>query len=208
MSPAGTRRLGIVGGSGVYALDGLAGARWEKVESSFGAPSDELLLGELDGVPVAFLPRHGRGHPIPPSRVNYRANIYGFKMLGVEYLIGVSACGSLQHHVEPGHIMIPDQLFDRTQGRAGSFFDDPSAGTGGLVVHISVAEPFCPYLADICHRAVGQRDSWRSAQGLGLQVRPEARCERGSQGRQEPDLRRLCLADVEEDRAVRRRGVL
>jgi 5'-methylthioadenosine phosphorylase len=105
---------------------------------------------------VAFLPRHGRGHKINPSRVNYRANIYGFKMLGVEYLIGVSACGSLQLHVEPGHIMIPDQLFDRTHGRAGSFFDDPSAGTEGLVVHVSVAEPFCAYLADICHQAVGQ----------------------------------------------------
>lgn len=102
-------------------------------------------------------------------------------MLGVEYLIGVSACGSLQQHVEPGHIMIPDQLFDRTHGRASSFFDDPSAGTEGLVVHISVADPFCPYLADICHRAVGQTGatvhrggSFVTVEGPRLAPRPKA----------------------------------
>ena len=149
-------RIGVLGGSGVYNIEQLENVEEVRVETPFGAPSDAYITGTLGGQRVAFLPRHGRGHRISPSRVNYRANIYGFKMLGVEYLIGVSACGSLQPHVEPGHIMIPDQLFDRTHGRASSFFDDPDVGTGGLVVHISVAEPFCPFLSDICHRAVGQ----------------------------------------------------
>ena len=149
-------RIGVIGGSGVYNIEQLENVEEVRVETPFGEPSDAYITGTLGGQRVAFLPRHGRGHRISPSRVNYRANIYGFKTLGVEYLIGVSACGSLQPHIEPGHIMIPDQLFDRTHGRAGSFFDDPSAGTGGLVVHISVAEPFCPFLSDICHRAVGQ----------------------------------------------------
>ena len=149
-------RIGVIGGSGVYNIEQLENVEEVHVETPFGEPSDAYITGTLGGQRVAFLPRHGRGHRISPSRVNYRANIYGFKTLGVEYLIGVSACGSLQPHIEPGHIMIPDQLFDRTHGRAGSFFDDPSAGTGGLVVHISVAEPFCPFLSDICHRAVGQ----------------------------------------------------
>ncbi|MFN3335780.1 MAG: MTAP family purine nucleoside phosphorylase, partial [Caldilinea sp.] len=112
------------------------------------------IVGMLAGQRVAFLARHGRGHRFSPSRVNYRANIYGFKMLGVEYLIGVSACGSLREDIAPGHIVIPDQLFDRTHGRKLSFFDDPDAGTDGLVVHVGVADPFCPMLADICYEAV------------------------------------------------------
>jgi 5'-methylthioadenosine phosphorylase len=149
-------RIGVVGGSGIYAIEQLQNVEEVTVETPFGAPSDAYIVGTLEGQRVAFLPRHGRGHRINPSRVNYRANIYGFKLLGVEYLIGVSACGSLQQHVEPGHIMIPDQLFDRTHGRKSSFFDDPEVGTEGLVAHISVAEPFCPWLADICHQAVGQ----------------------------------------------------
>jgi 5'-methylthioadenosine phosphorylase len=103
---------------------------------------------------VAFLARHGRGHRINPTRLNQRANIYGFKMLGVEYLIGVSACGSLQEEYAPGHIVIPDQLFDRTNGRSLSFFDDPTVGTEGLVVHVSVADPFCEMLSKICFQAV------------------------------------------------------
>jgi 5'-methylthioadenosine phosphorylase len=149
-------RIGVIGGSGVYAIEQLQDVEEVTVTTPFGAPSDAYIVGTLGGQRVAFLPRHGRGHRINPSRVNYRANIYGFKLLGVEYLIGVSACGSLREQIEPGHIMIPDQLFDRTHGRASSFFDDPAAGTGGLVAHISVAEPFCAYLSDICHRAVAQ----------------------------------------------------
>jgi 5'-methylthioadenosine phosphorylase len=110
-------------------------------------------VGTLHGQRVAFLARHGRGHRISPTQLNQRANIYGFKMLGVEYLIGVSACGSLQEHIHPGDIMIPDQLFDRTVGRALSFFDDPTVGTGGLVVHISMADPFCSRLSQVCAAA-------------------------------------------------------
>ena len=149
-------RIGVIGGSGVYNVEQLQDVEEVTVDTPFGAPSDAYIVGTMGGQRVAFLPRHGRGHRISPSRVNYRANIYGFKQLGVEYLIGVSACGSLQPQVEPGHIMIPDQLFDRTHGRASSFFDDPAAGTAGLVVHVSVADPFCPFLGDICQKAVGK----------------------------------------------------
>ena len=146
-------RFGVIGGSGVYQMEALEGVGEVKLETPFGAPSDSYLVGSLHGQQVAFLARHGRGHRISPSRLNQRANIYGFKMLGVEYLIGVSACGSLRERYEPGHILIPDQLFDRTRNRALSFFDDPSVGTDGLVVHVSLAEPFCPYLSQICYEA-------------------------------------------------------
>ena len=146
-------RIGIIGGSGLYHIDGLTNTRWNKVRTPFGSPSDEILTGTIAGREVAFLPRHGRGHRISPTRLNQRANIFGFKQLGVEYLIGVSACGSLQEHIHPGDIVIPDQLFDRTNARALSFFDDPSVGTDGLVVHVGLADPFCAKLNDICYEA-------------------------------------------------------
>jgi 5'-methylthioadenosine phosphorylase len=147
-------RIGVIGGSGVYHIEHLTDIEEVRVETPFGEPSDAYIVGTIEGQRVAFLPRHGRGHRISPSRLNYRANIFGFKLLGVEYLIGVSACGSLQERIAPGHIVVPDQLFDRTHGRAGSFFDDPSVGTDGLVTHVSVADPFCPYLSEICLKAV------------------------------------------------------
>ena len=147
-------RFGVIGGSGVYSIDALQDVEEIAVETPFGAPSDNYMVGTLHGQRVAFLARHGRGHRISPTQLNQRANIYGFKMLGVEYLIGVSACGSLQEKFAPGHIVIPDQLLDRTCNRALSFFDDPQAGTGGLVVHVSVAEPFCAFLSEICYQAV------------------------------------------------------
>ena len=147
-------RFGVIGGSGVYQMEALQNVEEISLETPFGSPSDAYLVGTLHGQPVAFLARHGRGHRISPTRLNQRANIYGFKMLGVEYLIGVSACGSLQERYAPGHIVIPDQLFDRTCQRALSFFDDPTVGTDGLVVHVSVAEPFCSFLNDICYQAV------------------------------------------------------
>lgn len=146
-------RIGVIGGSGVYQMESLSDIEEITLETPFGAPSDSYITGTLHGQRVAFLARHGRGHRISPSRLNQRANIYGFKLLGVEYLIGVSACGSLQERYQPGHIVIPDQLFDRTAGRALSYFDDPSVGTDGLVVHISLAEPFCPFLSQICYTA-------------------------------------------------------
>jgi 5'-methylthioadenosine phosphorylase len=147
-------RFGVIGGSGVYEIEALQEVEEITLDTPFGAPSDSYLVGTLDGVRVAFLARHGRGHRISPTRLNQRANIYGFKMLGVEYLIGVSACGSLQERYAPGHIVIPDQLFDRTNARALSFFDDPAVGTDGFVTHVSVADPFCSLLSDICYRAV------------------------------------------------------
>lgn len=147
-------RIGVLGGSGVYQMEALTDIEEVVIDTPFGAPSDAYIVGTLAGQRVAFLARHGRGHRVNPSRVNYRANIYGFKLLGVEYLIGVSACGSLREDIAPGHIVIPDQLFDRTHGRKLSFFDDPEAGTGGLVVHVGVADPFCPTLADVCYEAV------------------------------------------------------
>lgn len=142
-------RIGVIGGSGVYDLPGLSDVSEISIDTPFGPPSDRYIVGAVGGQRVAFLARHGRGHVINPTDLNSRANIWGFKKLGVEYLIAMNACGSLQERYEPGHIVIPDQLFDRTRLRRLSFFDEP-----GLVVHPSVAEPFCAYLSDILYRAV------------------------------------------------------
>lgn len=149
-------RFGVIGGSGVYQMEALQDVEEVSLETPFGDPSDNYVMGTLHGRRVAFLARHGRGHRISPTRLNQRANIYGFKMLGVEYLIGVSACGSLRERIHPGDIVIPHQLFDRTSNRALSFFDDPAVGTEGLVVHASVAHPFCQQLSEICYQAVQQ----------------------------------------------------
>jgi 5'-methylthioadenosine phosphorylase len=149
-----TVRIGVIGGSGVYDMGQLQDVSEIRLDTPFGAPSDAYIVGTIEGQKVAFLPRHGRGHRVSPTRLNSRANIYGFKMLGVEYLISISACGSLQPQYKPGDIVVPDQLYDRTKQRCSSFFDDPAAGTAGLVVHVSVAEPFCDYLTRICSDAV------------------------------------------------------
>ena len=134
--------VGIVGGSGLYELEGLEGARWEKIESPFGAPSDELLIGELGGVRIVFLPRHARGHRIPPSEINYRANIDVLKRAGVTDLISMSACGSLREGLSPGTFVLVDQFVDSTAARAKSFF------TAGLVAHVSMAHPVCGRLGN------------------------------------------------------------
>ena len=137
-------------------MESLSNVEEIDLVTPFGKPSDAYIVGTLHGQRVAFLARHGRGHRISPTRLNQRANIYGFKMLGVEYLIAVSACGSLQEALRPGDIVIPDQIYDRTRLRGLSFFDDPEVGTEGLVAHVSVAHPFCDYLSEICRRAVEQ----------------------------------------------------
>jgi len=134
--------LGIIGGSGVYDIDGLADKRWVRVASPFGEPSDELLCGELDGQAMVFLPRHGRGHRIPPTEINFRANIDALKRLGVTDVISVSAVGSLREHLHPGMFVIVDQFIDRTFAREKSFFGS------GLVAHVSMAHPVCPRLGD------------------------------------------------------------
>lgn len=152
-------RIGVIGGSGVYDLETLTGLEEVWLDTPFGPPSDAYILGSLEGQQVAFLSRHGRGHRIGPTRLNSRANIWGFKKLGVEYLIGVSACGSLQEHLHPGDIVVPDQIYDRTRLRSLSFFDDPAVGTDGIVAHVSVANPFCEYLSEVCYRAVRETGS-------------------------------------------------
>ncbi|OFW10459.1 MAG: methylthioadenosine phosphorylase [Acidobacteria bacterium RIFCSPLOWO2_02_FULL_59_13] len=134
--------LAVIGGSGVYNIDGLTRTRWVRVDSPFGAPSDELFMGELDGQPLAFLPRHGRGHTIPPSEINFRANIDALKRAGATQVISVSAVGSLREHLPPGMFVIVDQFIDRTFARPKSFF-----GTG-LVAHVSMARPVCARLGD------------------------------------------------------------
>jgi len=134
--------LGVIGGSGVYQLEGLARARWERVASPFGAPSDEILLGELAGQPMAFLPRHGRGHRTPPSGINYRANIDALKRVGVTDLLSLSAVGSLREDLAPGTFVIVDQFVDRTTGRERTFFDR------GVVAHVPLARPVCGRIGD------------------------------------------------------------
>ena len=134
--------LGVIGGSGVYEIDGLQNKRWKKVLSSFGEPSDELLFGDLNGQEMVFLPRHGRGHQIPPSEINYRANIDVLKRAGVSEVISVSAVGSLKEELKPGIFVIVDQFIDRTFAREKSFF------TSGLVAHVSMANPVCSRLGN------------------------------------------------------------
>jgi 5'-methylthioadenosine phosphorylase len=144
---AGRTVLGIIGGSGLYQIEGLVHPRWETVDSPFGAPSDALLTGALAGVDVVFLPRHGRGHVLPPSAINYRANIDALKRLGCTDVLSVSACGSLREDLPPGHFVLVDQFIDRTIAREKSFFGP------GLVAHVSVAHPVCPKLLDALSRA-------------------------------------------------------
>ncbi|MEX2162069.1 MAG: S-methyl-5'-thioadenosine phosphorylase [Anaerolineales bacterium] len=131
-------QLAIIGGSGLYAIPGLANKRTKEISTPFGEPSSPVIIGTLAGRRVAFLARHGIGHTIPPSKVNYRANIYALKSLGVRFVAAVSACGSLREDYAPGDVVIPDQLFDLTHGRRRSFFDEP-----GLVAHVGAADPFC-----------------------------------------------------------------
>ena len=147
MAGEGRQVLGIIGGSGVYDIDGLTDKRWEKVPSPFGEPSDEILCGELHGQPMAFLPRHGRGHRIPPSEINFRANIDALKRVGVTDIISVSAVGSLREHLHPGTFVIVDQFIDRTFARDKSFFGK------GLVAHVSMARPVCSRLGDHVEKA-------------------------------------------------------
>jgi len=143
-------RVGVIGGSGLYQMEGLTDVEERPVTTPFGNPSDLVVVGTLEGVRVAFIARHGRGHRLLPTEVNYRANIFALKSLGVEQVISISACGSLREHLHPGDIVIPDQVFDFTKKRAYTFLGD------GLVGHIGVADPFCPRLSALLADAVTQ----------------------------------------------------
>ena len=134
-------KIGVIGGSGLYSMPGFTGQREVTVETPFGAPSDNYIVGQLEGHEVAFLARHGRGHRISPSELNFRANIYGMKSLGVERIVSLSAVGSLNEEHKPLDFVIPDQFVDRTRGRISTFFGE------GLVAHVSFADPVCPQLA-------------------------------------------------------------
>ena len=144
--------IGVIGGSGLYEIEGLEGARWEAVETPFGAPSDEILRGTLAGVEMAFLPRHGRGHRIPPSELNYRANIDALKRLGCTEILSLSATGSLKEEFPPGTFVVIDQFIDRTFARTKSFFSE------GLVAHVGFGHPVCSRLGDAITESLAALD--------------------------------------------------
>jgi 5'-methylthioadenosine phosphorylase len=152
-------RVGVIGGSGLYAMDGLTDVQELQVQTPFGAPSDTITIGRLGGVAVAFLPRHGRGHRLNPSEVPSRANIYALKSLGVEYVLSVSAVGSLREDYKPVDLVVPDQLFDRTKSRANSFFE------GGVVAHVAFADPFCPHVSGLLYESMSRLEGVSAHRG-------------------------------------------
>ena len=141
-------KIGVIGGTGLYAMEGLGKTESISLETPFGKPSDSYLVGELNGAAVAFLPRHGRGHRILPHELNFRANIYGFKQLGVESIISVSAVGSMKEEIKPLHMVLPDQFFDRTRRRIGTFFGE------GIAAHVGFSDPLCPHLREMLHTRI------------------------------------------------------
>jgi 5'-methylthioadenosine phosphorylase len=181
MANAGTVQpaIGIIGGSGLYAIAGLERVVEVEVETPFGAPSDAYLAGELEGRRLVFLPRHGRGHRLSPSEVNYRANIHGLKQLGVRHVLSFSAVGSMRPEIKPGDMVIIDQLIDRTRGRASSFFGD------GVVGHIQFADPMCAALSQLlgaaardAGAAVHERGTYICIEGPQFSTRAESRLYR------------------------------
>jgi 5'-methylthioadenosine phosphorylase len=139
--------IGIIGGTGLYSLEGLKIKDEVEVDTPFGRPSDKITIGEIDGIKVAFLPRHGKHHTIPPHRINFRANIFALKKLGAERIISVSAVGSMKEHIRPGDVVIVSQFFDMTVSRQRTFFDE------GIVVHVGFADPVCPEIFEKLYRA-------------------------------------------------------
>ena len=136
------RLIGVIGGTGLYQMEGLERVTEVEVETPFGKPSDPFLMGSMDGMDLVFLPRHGKGHRLLPTELNFRANLFGLKKLGVEQIISVSAVGSLREEIAPGHVVIPDQFIDRTSKRPSTFFGH------GIVAHVGFADPFCPVLRE------------------------------------------------------------
>lgn len=134
-------RIGIIGGSGLYDIEGMDRVREVRMRTPFGSPSDAIKLGRMDGIPVAFLSRHGRGHRVNPTAINYRANLYAFKQVGVQRVISVSAVGSMKESVRPGDVLLPDQFIDLTKRRVSTFFDE------GVVAHVAFGTPVCENLS-------------------------------------------------------------
>jgi len=146
-------KIGVIGGSALYSIEGLTDIEKLEIDTPFGSPSDYITVGKLAGVGIAFLPRHGKGHRLSPTEVPYQANIYALKSLGVEHIISVTAVGSLKEEMKPGDLVIPDQLIDRTRNRPSSFFD------GGIVAHVIFAEPFCPALSQTLFETAREVDT-------------------------------------------------
>jgi len=141
------KTVGVIGGSGLYEIEGLSNVESVAVDTPWGRPSDELIVGDLEDARLVFLPRHGRGHKIMPSEINFRANIYAMKKMGVEWIISVSAVGSMKEHLSPGQVVIPSQFYDHTKNRASTFFG------GGIVAHVSMADPVCHTLSKVLYNA-------------------------------------------------------
>jgi len=148
----GTGKIGVIGGSGLYAMAALENVREVEVTTPFGPPSDAYIVGSLHGRDMVFLPRHGRGHRLPPSAINFRANMYGLKALGVEWVIAVSAVGSMREEIQPGHLVIPDQFIDRTRSRVSTFFEE-------LTVHVAFADPVCAVVAHALQQAAAATEA-------------------------------------------------
>ena len=172
-------KIGVIGGTGLYDIEGLTDIEEVNIDTPFGKPSDAIITGRLEGVGIAFLPRHGKGHRISPTEVPYRANIYALKSLGVEHIIAINSAGSFKQEIKPGDLLIPDQLIDRTRSRVNSFFSE------GIVVHIPFAEPFCPVLSQIVLEAareagasVHQGGTYVVMEGPAFSTRAESRLYR------------------------------
>ena len=171
--------LGVIGGSGLYQMEAMKNARNVAVRTPYGNPSDALVVGEIEGRTVAFLPRHGRGHRIPPSQINFRANLYALKKIGAKWVLSISAVGSMKENIRPGDIVVVDQFFDHTRFRPNTFFSD------GVVGHIPFADPVCPVLREIVSRACGKvvrrvhrRGTYLCMEGPAFSTRAESRVYR------------------------------
>jgi 5'-methylthioadenosine phosphorylase len=169
-------KIGVIGGTGLYQIEGMTEIKEVHIETPFGVPSDSIITGKLDGVGIAFLPRHGRGHHILPGEIPARANIYALKYIGVDCIIAINSCGSFKDELEPGDLLIPDQVIDNTKGRTSTFFGD------GVVAHISLAEPFCNQLSQVlyqCAQEAGARvrnkGTYITIEGPALSSRAESR---------------------------------
>jgi len=171
-----TAKIGVIGGTGLYDIEGITAIEQVDIDTPFGKTSDSIGIGRLGGVGVAFLPRHGKGHHISPTDVPSRANIYALKSLGVEFIISSNSCGSFKEELKPGHLLVPDQIIDRTSKRINTFFGE------GIVAHIQFADPFCPVLSQIVYQCaleagatVHQRGTFIAMEGPAFSTRAESR---------------------------------